>query len=119
MNDVHSEALPGIAGLKSLEDLDLSYAYIDDKGLKSLAGLTGLKKLDLASATITDAGLAHLKDLKKLENLELYKCSKLTDAASELAKGLPALKYVNFGDTKVTPKGIEGLRAARPKLLVN
>jgi len=119
MNDVHSEALPGIAGLKSLEDLDLSYAYIDDKGLKSLAGLTGLKKLDLASAAITDAGLAHLKDLKKLENLELYKCSKLTDAASELAKGLPALKYVNFGDTKVTPKGIEGLRAARPKLLVN
>ncbi len=49
--------LKELAGLKSLQTLDLRNTQVTDAGLKELAGLKSLQKLDLDSTQVTDAGL--------------------------------------------------------------
>jgi len=51
--------------------LDLSYTHVTDAELARLAGLTSLEDLDLCDCTdVTDAGLAHIAWLKSLRKLD-------------------------------------------------
>jgi hypothetical protein len=49
-----------LAGLKSLDKLELRALDVTDVGLKELAELKNLKSLALASTKITDAGVKEL-----------------------------------------------------------
>jgi Leucine-rich repeat (LRR) protein len=80
-----------VAGLKSLQSLDLGATKVTDAGLKELAELRSLHTLSLSNTQVTDAGLKELAGLKNLQTLFLQG-TKATDAAvSELRKALPAL----------------------------
>ena len=65
--------LPGLQALS----LQLG-SKITNAGLAHLAGLTSLEELNLTGTAVTGAGLAHLKKLTGLRILTLHDC-RLTD----------------------------------------
>ena len=50
--------LKELAGLKSLQALNLGDTQVTDAGLKELAGLKSLQLLDLDDTKVTEAGVA-------------------------------------------------------------
>ena len=58
--------LKELAGLKSLQTLDLGDTQVTDAGLKELAGLKSLQTLDLSDTKVTDAGLKELAGAEEL-----------------------------------------------------
>ena len=55
VSDTH---VPGIAGMKKLQELDLSATKITDTSLKALERMRGLKRIDLGGTGISKEGLA-------------------------------------------------------------
>jgi beta-lactamase regulating signal transducer with metallopeptidase domain/Leucine-rich repeat (LRR) protein len=132
------DGLVHLQGLKSLRELRFYVTPIEDDGLKHLEPLTSLEVLSLQSTHVSDAGLAHLEKLPRLRELvlpaqlsddglthvgKLASLRKLfvysptiTDAGLEHLKNLPALQSLTLCSPKVTRRGIEPLRAARPAL---
>ena len=60
-----------IASLTSLEELEISYAPLDDAGLQALAGMKNLRKLTVSTTNVTDAGVGDLK--KALPGCEIVR----------------------------------------------
>ena len=87
--------LKELAGLKSLQALDLGGTQVTDAGLKELAGLKSLRALDLRWTQVTDAGLKELAGLKSLQTLNLWitpgdgRGAEGTGRAEELANAEP------------------------------
>ena len=72
--------------------LSLRYTEVTDAGLKELAGLKSLQTLDLYHTEVTDAGLKELAGLKSLQALDLGE-TKVTDAGvHELQQTLPGCR---------------------------
>ena len=94
--------------LKQLEELDLSFATIQDGGFKYIAALKTLRKLDLRRANIKDDDLIHLVELTELRELNLNSTKVGDKGLAHLAK-LTALEKIRLGDTKVTDKGLANL----------
>src|SRR5206468_2949149 len=69
--DVTDAGVKELAGLKSLQALNLFNTKLTDAGLKELAGLKSLQTLDLSFTQVTDAGLKELGGLKGLQTLYL------------------------------------------------
>src|SRR5262249_10914831 len=78
-DNVTDALLKHLAGLKTLQTLDLSFTKVTDAGLKHLAGLKELLAVGLRGTKVTDAGLKELAGLKKLQTLGLA-VTKVTDA---------------------------------------
>ncbi|MCL4180620.1 MAG: protein kinase [Verrucomicrobia bacterium] len=106
-SSVTSEFLTNLAGLKTVEYLDLSATLaatphkpaVGDSGLRHLAQLSGLRTLLLHGLPITEAGLVHLWSLPRLERLQLG----ATRVKSGLAfRGLPQLKWLRLDATPIT-----------------
>ncbi|MFO0966700.1 MAG: hypothetical protein U0793_14095 [Gemmataceae bacterium] len=51
-----------LAGLKSLQALNLGSTTVTDAGLKELAGMTSLRWLNLHGTRVTAAGIAALRN---------------------------------------------------------
>ncbi|XP_052300057.1 receptor-like protein 14 isoform X21 [Citrus sinensis] len=71
--------LQGLAKLKSLETLDLSYNYYIHSSLEGLANLTNLQVLDLSlNQNLTTLAHVGLADLPNLKALDLHSCGITT-----------------------------------------
>lgn len=81
------------AGMKDLQELDVSYTAITDGGVEILAALGDLDVLDLSGTQVTDEGL------KALERMRLH--------------------HVWLRDTQVTEAGIGRLKDRLPCLQIN
>jgi hypothetical protein len=80
--------------------------------------LRELRVLKLGYSSISADGLRILGSLGKVEKLGLEACLGIDDrAAAELAKWT-SLKQLDLQETKVSPQGLEKLRAARPDLAI-
>ena len=110
--DVTDSALKELAGLKSLQRLDLSVTQVTDAGLKELAGLTGLQTLNLDVTRITDAGLKELSELTNLQTLELNSTQVTNQGLKELAR-LTKLNTLDLGFAKITDAGLKELAALK------
>ena len=93
--------------------LDLSGTRVTDAGLKELAGLKSLQSLNLWDTLVTDAGLKELGGLTSLQSLDL-KSTRVTDAGLKELAGLKSLQRLYLYDTRVTDKGVAELRKALP-----
>lgn len=69
---VGNAAMPHIAKLTALRQLNLQYTQITDGGLKEIDALTHLQSLNLVGTNITDAGLQELGRVKSLEKIYCY-----------------------------------------------
>ena len=89
---IRSESLAGIAGLQSLEHLDLSSADIDGRAFDTLGRLRNLRRLQVRlGTTILPEAWSCLTNLTAVRELSLYGPQTCEFATVAIAK-LPALK---------------------------
>jgi hypothetical protein len=130
--------LAHLAGMKSLEALDLSNFLISPRGVAHLAKLKGLKRLYLSEVGLVDddlkqlaaltglvyvalgrnnkltgAGLTHLAALQNMESLDLFSCPKVGDDGVAALKGLGRLTHLGLGETGITDASVEHFKAFR------
>ena len=110
--------LKELAGLKSLQTLDVRGTQVTDAGLKVLARLQSLQRLYLNHCLETDAGMKDLASLTSLQILNIS-ASDVTDAGLKELAGLKSLQSLIMWGTKATPAGIAALRFELPKCRID
>lgn len=109
--DVNEDDLAVLAGMKNLQDLDLSQnPTVTDAGVASLSGLENLRYLDLENTNVTGTGLKDRADMVSLEHLSLNDCP-VTDESLAAIPRFPKLEELLLGGTEVTDTGLMGLVA--------
>jgi Leucine-rich repeat (LRR) protein len=117
-SSIDDEGMASLANLDNLTLLDLTECRLfTDDGLKHIAGLSSLRNLDLAETKISNDGIAHLAGLTGLENLSIRSTSLDNDAVSTIA-GLKNLQQLNIGGTLIDGDGARKLVEALPELKV-
>jgi formylglycine-generating enzyme required for sulfatase activity len=102
--------LGSLLALKSLTNLGLTDAAVNDAALAQIAGMPQLLTLDLGQTRITDACLPTLKSLPKLESLSIYQ-TELTDAALLELASIRTLKKLDVTTTNPDTKRTSGFTA--------
>jgi internalin A len=96
----------------------LELGAMDERATRAISELKNLRVLKLGYSNISADGLRILGGLNQLEKLGLEACARIDDdAATELANW-KSLKYVDLQETKVTPRGLDALRRAKPGLVI-
>jgi hypothetical protein len=108
-------ALRAVAGLKKLRTLHVTGDMTNAGMLEIRPILPQLTTLSIHNAQWTDEGAEMLRACANLRWLSIVE-APLTDKACQVLAELPKLERVLLKDTACTPKGIEQLKAARPKL---
>jgi internalin A len=98
LTEVTGESLVHVEGLVQLRHLGLGGTKIDGPHLRHLSALKNLRYLELSGTQVNDAGLAHLADLP-LDQLGLAG-TRVTDAGLYALHGLP-LRSLDLGRTGV------------------
>jgi len=68
---VDAETMKLLAQFKTLEELSIIYAQVQDDDLAPLSALTNLRRVVLSGTLVTDEGLRHLSPSDGLQHLEL------------------------------------------------
>ncbi len=123
-----------LAGIPSLEQLDLGQTKMGDEtapaltrlrrlhtlfapplltndGARALAGIQTLRRLDLTGSPLDDQGLQPIAELKGLEELALSRTG-ITDKGLAVLPVLAHLRYLEISGTAVTPNGLSQLQGA-------
>jgi len=113
-----------LSGPRGAERPDSAYRRAGESGpmrtdlVNAIAELKNLRVLRLGYSNVTADGLRTLSALEQVERLGLEGCTRIGDeAVSELA-GWKNLKYVDLQETKVTGKGVDALRKAKPGITI-
>lgn len=107
--DVNEDDLVVLAGMKSLQFLDLSRnPSVTDAGIAALAGLENLRYLNLTNTGVTGTGLKGRADMGSLEQLKLKECP-VTDESLTAIPRFPKLTLLHLGGTQVTDTGLMSL----------
>jgi len=101
---VTDEGLRHLAGMTTLQRLDLSGTSITDRGLDVLRHLPALQNLSLSGTAITDAGARELSHCDSLVRLDLA-WTRTGDGAIRALAGKRALTHLTTG-AGVTDEGI-------------
>ena len=109
---VTSPGLANLTGLFKLYMLHLDGTQVDDEGLVHLTRLHSLAVLSLDHTRVTDAGLAQLERLPNLERLFLNGTS-ITDAGLAHLGKLSKLKELSLVETKGSDVGLEHLKGLK------
>ena len=111
--NVDDDGLRVVAGLASLERIDLDGAEVGDAGLAHLGGLAKIRDLNLSLTEVTDAGLIHLRGLTRLRRLQLQG-TRVTNAGVAHLKRLTGLRELYLCGTKIDSFGAKRLQKALP-----
>ncbi len=104
---VNNELLAYVGDLRELRRLDLSYADIDDEGLRQIAHLP-LNELWLQSTRITDSAAQTISRMRTLNFLQLNATS-LSDEFLDRLRPMPELEDLGLRGTNVTSAGMRYL----------
>ena len=125
----------------TLEDLNLSFTQVTDRGLACLAGISSLRHLFLRHTHVSEVGLSQMcpanldylelgyTDVKSLEFLRSkqpgdwsllrdlsVRETPLDDAGLEAMPQLPNLQYLWLRDTKITGKSLARIATCAPNI---
>jgi len=96
-----NEGMKHLAGLLSLEDLNLDGTTVGNAGMAELTALKNLKRLYLGSLKdFNGDGLVHLKEFTKLEKLSLQG-SGIDDKGLANLKHVPGVKELSLGHLNI------------------
>jgi hypothetical protein len=109
---LREKALPLLAKLKHLEQLDLGGTGLSDAGMKEVAKFKQLRMLWLAGTTVTDDGLKELAALEQLTTLFLAN-DKITGVGFRHLAGLKNLKSLTLRGLSLTEAGVKELAALK------
>ena len=142
------DALPYVARLAGLEELNLRCALISDAGLRQLVPLQSLRVLrvgwrsdDSDIPEITDAGMKSIAELSSLEELDIGCChvsdqgvkllrrlprlrtldltlNPITDATLEEVKRFPRLEQLDLTETNLTPAKVSEFQKSCPRIKI-
>ncbi len=93
--------LAHLAGLTSLEVLEIRREGLGDRAMAHLKGLTRLRSLTLRKGRVTDSGLAHLAGLTGIDYLMIPE-NPITDAGLAQFRGMAGLKVLGVSGTQVS-----------------
>jgi uncharacterized protein (TIGR02996 family) len=102
--------------MPNLKKLDISGNLLEDAGVWELSRSPtrhSLTHLSLRGTQLTNHGVQHLAESKILENLEYLDVSENSigdDGARALARGLPGLRRISFGQNYATASGLLALQ---------
>jgi uncharacterized protein YjbI with pentapeptide repeats len=122
---ITDEGMEPLAGLRALEEIDLSRTRLSGAGLRYLP--SSLKRVNLSGTPIVNASLAHLERLTSLESLNLSETNIDDDAiphiqammeAQHLKVGRRRFESLNLHKTAVRDEAIELLKRSAPGLTV-
>ncbi|MEP6687094.1 MAG: hypothetical protein ABJC36_02020 [Gemmatimonadales bacterium] len=115
---------PGVSRVQSLADIDalitdtaaVAVVDADDRKLGALGRLNRLRRLSLEGPSrVTDAGLSELVVIP-LEALDLSGSRAITDLGLGHLRLIRSLRRLRLtGCERLTPGGVDGLRAALPR----
>jgi len=108
-SNVTSEGLRHLSGLSKLYMLHLDGTQVGDEGLAHLSRLRGLGVLSLDHSRVTDVGLAQLRRMPQLERVYLNG-TPITDAGLEHLAGLNKLKELSLVETQISDAGLVHLK---------
>jgi serine/threonine protein kinase len=97
--------------------LNLASRAISDAELVLLAGLSSVEMIDLTNTPITDRSTRFLGGLRSLRMLILA-YTKITDAGLAALANLPRLRSLYLMGTEVTHEGVQAIQAALPRCQV-
>jgi hypothetical protein len=103
--------IDGLAGLRSLESLDVQDDQFDDASMADLEGMTHLHALDLCGK-VTSAGLRHLQKSAEISVLDVS-YTQIDDDAMPIIGRMETLSYLDLSRTKITDAGLESLKSLK------
>jgi Leucine-rich repeat (LRR) protein len=92
-----------------LTKLHLSGSQVDDDGMQSVAGIASLETLDIGDTRISDKGVEKVRGLKNLKKLDLQ-LNRITDKSIPALESLIQLEELNIEFTDLSAAGYEKLR---------
>lgn len=123
--EFNDEGMAAVAKLTGLQEFRTWHVGATDEGVKKLKALKNLKSLYLGQrltyklpACPTDETVGILVEMKSLESLQLDE-ARLTFAALQQLKHLPALKKVTLGGIDIPKEQVERLRRELPQVKIN
>jgi hypothetical protein len=103
--------MDALAGMPSVETIDLSHTRVSDLGLLRLRNLKNVRELNLFYAElVTDEGVAAVKEWPRLERLNL-RGTKITDNTLAMLAEKKTLRSLDVGMAEVTDSGMQNLAA--------
>jgi internalin A len=102
---ITDEGASVVKNWKHLKKLNLRGTKITDSTLEMLAGVPTLEWLDVGWAETTDTGFDHLSALTNLKWLTMGG-NKLTDASLQFLPQVPQLEYLDIGGQQRTDSGL-------------
>ena len=112
---VGDEGTSAIRNWKHLTRLNLRGTKVTDATLEMLAGVTSLEALDIGYAQLTDVGLDHLTSLTRLRELSMGG-NKLTDNGLQFLRQLPQITYLDLAGVQRTDSGLWSITISEPGL---
>lgn len=91
---------------------------LGDRSIDAIASLAALRELRLGYSRFQPRAVPVLKRLENVERLSLEYCPGVTDEAVAVFADWKSLRSVEVTGTKMTEKGVAGLRRLRPDLQV-
>jgi Leucine-rich repeat (LRR) protein len=107
-----------LAGIPSIESLDVGFAQITDIGLNNLSTLFGLKELAVGGNKLTDNGLLALRQMAGLTMLDLSGSQRtdsglwsvsITESGLDTISTLAELRHLRLNGTAISSRGLEKL----------
>jgi Leucine-rich repeat (LRR) protein len=112
---ITDDAVAHMRGWSKLERLNLRGTRVTSKALPYLASLPALRDLDLSNTQIEDEGFEHLQALPKLERLAIGG-NRLTGACLPLLKLIPTLVELDVSGIQRVDSGLWGLPLSEENL---
>jgi hypothetical protein len=100
--------------LKHLRRLRLSMSNIKDEGIRIIAAHPTLEDLNLQFTAVTDRGIGYLTTMPSLRYLRLKECDEISNASSAHFNAMPKLEDLAIQDANVDLQGL--MQLANPKL---
>jgi hypothetical protein len=119
-NEIDGTGIEHLAKLK-LKTLGLEFNNISDKTLPHLSQLTTVENLALSYCRgVTDEGIRSgtLQKMTNLKQLGLRGTKLVTDASLDDLVKFGHLEHITIRETKISPDGVEKMKAAMPKTVV-
>ncbi len=110
------KGMAALAGMTKLEKLFICGTKVSDASLPALLTLKSLTRLDICHTQVTDEGVAKLAGMASLTELMLG--GKSTDKVLDSLAKVKSLKLLEIRGSKLTPAGLNTLRAASPDLRI-
>jgi hypothetical protein len=111
MRNVGARGMAALAALRRLETLHLAFAEVDDS-IEKLAASRSLRQIYLMRATMDDERVAHLAKIRTLRAV-ILSYTPIGDAALPHVASLPQLATLELVSTKITDGGMKALARSR------